>query len=166
MLRMLGIALILLATGVSVLVGTRAIISTANAVSRKADEEAAANRCDTDNIVEEVVGLVRNLTPSDSLVVDEEEPGSRDPMTPYVPPKVVTPPKVTRVVKTKPRKTFNVMALVLDGDPAAVIRYGGQNFTVRVGDTVGDGVVRAIDPDGVTIETPSELKKYAYVLDN
>lgn len=147
------------ATGVSVIIGTRAIVGTA-ATLRHSNRAEAHSPGHLEITGSEVEALLEDLAAAHTP--DEGGGPERDPMVPYKAPK--KPVSQTKPTIAKPK--YKVTAVFIDADPTAVLIVNGVSVIVHVGDEVAGGRVVAIERDGVTIEGDAREQKVLYAPSN
>lgn len=106
---------------------------------------------------EEIADLIGGLGETDPLGPATLE-NDRDPMVPLgspAPPRPVQRP-------SRPTVRFEVVAVILDEDPVAIIESAGGSIIVRIGDEFNGGTVAAIGQDGVTVTSDSGTQAYPY----
>lgn len=150
-----AIVLMLIATAGSIYLTATSVLEatdvTRGAVARRENPGIVQERA-----ADEVTTLLDEL--STPALAEDEQSISRDPMVPYTPPR-----RPTRTTTTAPsRPSIRVMALILDENPTAVVRYRGSNLAVRVGDPIGSARVTEITDDGITILDEQGVHTYPY----
>lgn len=97
-----------------------------------------------------LANLLSGTPHAPATVRDPFRPFSAAPTGPKTPPKVVAVPVVAREMPV-------LTAIVSDaGDPRAVIRYQGKNYTVRAGDLFADYQVISVTSDSVVLQRAGE----------
>lgn len=151
-----AIVFMLIATAGSIYLTTTSVIEatdvTRGAVARRENPAVAHEKA-----ADQVSGLLETL--SSPILGEDEESLSRDPMTPYRAPQRTTTTSTTTTVS---RPGIRVMALILDENPTAVVRYRGSNMAVRAGDPIGSARVREVTESGITIEDEQGVHTYPY----
>ncbi len=158
--KTLGITIVaVIATGLSVVIGARAIVGTAATLRHTTrSDQGSPGQLESTGV--EIESLLEDLAAARTR--DDAGGAERDPMVPYTPPKKPAAPKTSR----PSRPTYKVTAVFIDADPTAVLIVSGASQIVHVGDEVAGGRVVAIERDGVTIEGDSGQQKVEYVPSN
>ena len=148
--------LVVLATAGSVFLGVRAIVGTAAGL-RAAPTPVEVAPGPIESTGNEVAALAAEIS-------DQGEPTASgndrtDPMTPYVPP---VRSETKSGVAAQPKITYKVTAVILDQKPTGIVSSGGKSVVVHVGSQLGDGIVTAIENDGVTVTGPKGEVKYPF----
>lgn len=146
--------LVVLATAGSVFLGVRAIVGTA-AGFRASSSPVEATPGPIESTGNEVAALTAEMSDPSGQKVGQDD--RTDPMTPYTGP---TKADVKGAVSPKPTVSYKVTAVILDQEPTGILASGGKSIVVHVGDRLGDGVVTAIEADGVTVTGEKGVQKY------
>ncbi len=143
--------LVVLATGASIFIGSRAIVSAASTLKSASVPDVAASD-EFDAASEQVVGLLRDLNPPPAVSVEPDE--MRDPMRAVAPQRRSSAPAVRRP------PTYTVTAVFIDADPTAIVVSRGKTTVVRLGDRLNGAEIIEIDAEGVTVNTGGRTKTY------
>jgi hypothetical protein len=113
-----------------------------------------------DNMGADFARLVTELAAARQLNADADHSIQRDPLVPYARPE---PKPKSKATEPKPKvaqvPSYEVVAVVIDANPRAIMRIGTDTVVVKVGDELGGKEVVGISYDGVTVEGG---KKYPY----
>ena len=90
--------------------------------------------------------------------VDEEEAEAdassealaRDPLVPYKAPQKVKP--APKLVEPRPDMRYQLVGIIIDDSPRAIMRIGDDDVIVKIGDALGTKRIVAITHRGVTVE--------------
>ena len=142
---------VILATGASIFIGSRAIVSAASTLKTSGAPEANGHD-EFQQTGEQVVDLLRDLNPPPAISVEEDDP--RDPLL------AVAPQRGTGAPTVPKPPTYNVIAVFLDEDPRAVVVSRAKTMTVRLGDKLNGAPIVDIHAGGVTVDTGGGTKTY------
>jgi len=146
-----------------IIVAAAAVYVAANAIVESTDvTRGAATYCadptaPSEEASSELGDLLEHV--STSVLAEGDEGIERDPMVPY---KAPVKKQTTSQASAPPPPSIRVLALILDESPRAVVRYGGANLAVRVGDSIGDARVTEIEGDGIRVEDSQGVHNYPY----
>jgi hypothetical protein len=146
--------LVVLATGASIFVGSRAIVSAASTLKSSGVPEAAESD-QFDVAGEQVADLLRDLNPPPAVSVEPDT--MRDPMRAAAPQRRADAPAVPRP------PTYTVTAVFIDADPTAIVVSRGKTMVVRLGDRLNGALIKQIDAKGVTVDTGGGSKLYPLI---
>ena len=143
--------MVILATGASIFIGSRAIVSAASTLKTSGAPEVNG-RDEFHETGEQVADLLRDLNPPPAISVEQDDP--RDPLLAVAPRHDTAAPTVSRP------PTYKVIAVFLDEDPRAVVVSRGKTVTVRLGDKLNGAPIIDIHAGGVTVDTGGGTKNY------
>lgn len=75
---------------------------------------------------------------------------TRDPLVPYRAPQKVKPPP--KPAKPRPDLSYQLIGVIIDNNPRAIMRVGDEDIIVKIGDALGKKHIVAITHRGVTVE--------------
>ena len=143
--------LVVLATGASIFIGSRAIVSAASTLKSSSGPEVAASD-EFDVAGEQVADLLKDLNPPPAVSVEPDE--MRDPM------RAVAPQRPSSAPAVRKPPTYTVTAVFIDADPIAIVVSRGKTTVVHLGERLNGAEIIEIDAEGVTVDTGGRIKTY------